>query len=330
MKLFNGKLSGDLESVPSRYELEQVIACRQQFDRKREQQFHRLERGMVGEQQALDYLRRCIPENWTVIQNLWVDFNGTCEFDLLLVTDIDQVIVFEIKNYSGIFTYENGSCIVDDKVIASNCIAQTKKAHINLQAMIREVSSTIQVHGVLVFISPDNWVDIKSEVSGIQILMANQFLLYLKKIVAKAKSQPLRGNTSELVLKVCQKYRVENPYAPKPVDSSTYSQLKKGIHCEACQSFQIEKQGNSINCRNCGASESKEKAILRTIHEYGVLNFESNLSIGELLEFFDNQVSKYSLRNVLQKYFGKMGNSRYTYYINKKIPFNLSDYPELI
>lgn len=133
-------------------------------------------------------------------------------------------------------------------------------------------------------------------------------------------------NTIEQVLLSCQRYQIENPFAPDPIDREELEQLRKGIYCEVCQSFNLGVEKHFIQCNECGLIEAKEKAILRTIHEYGVLNFHSELTTGQLLEFLDYQITEYKLRKILNKYFVKVGKTGGTFYKNKKISFSLADY----
>lgn len=68
--------------------------------------------------------------------------------------------------------------------------------------------------------------------------------------------------------------------------------------------------------------ESREEAIIRTICEYGVLNFDKALTTGKLLDFLNNQISRTNLLKVLKENFEMVYNSKYTYYLNKKLPYH--------
>lgn len=182
------------------------------------------------------------------------------------------------------------------------------------------------MHGILLFIGQDSWVDLKSKIENLQIITSNQFLFFLKKIVTKSKSEKLTVSTIEQVLRGCECYQTKNPFAPKPIDSEMFKQLRKGIYCEVCHSFHLRVEKHFIQCNSCGLIEAKEKAILRTIHEYGLLNFHSELTTGQLLEFLDYQITEYKLRKILNKYFVRVGKTGGTFYKNKKVSFSIADY----
>lgn len=52
-------------------------------------------------------------------------------------------------------------------MIAHNCVAQARKALINLQAICRGLSPHLEVNGILLFIGQDSWVELKSEIEQI-------------------------------------------------------------------------------------------------------------------------------------------------------------------
>lgn len=81
-----------------------------------------------------------------------------------------------------------------------------------------------------------------------------------------------------------------------------------------------------VLCKDCESVESKEKDVLRMIHEYGLLNFHGELTTGQLLEFLDYQITEYKLRKILNKYFDRVGKTGDTFYKNKKVPFSIADY----
>lgn len=239
MKIYSEGLS---EREPSFYEWEKVCYVRRNtnfYSKKRETQFKHIEACVSGEQRALDYICQNVPSSWSVIRNFWIDYHGTCEFDLILVNDTNQIFLFEVKKYRGVFSYDNGECRINGQVIAHNCVAQARKALINLQAICREISPHLEVNGILLFIGQDSWVELKSEIEQIQVITGNQFLFFLKRIVTKSMSEKSTFNTIEKVLRACERYKTENPFSPKSIDSEMFKQLRKGIYCESCRRFNL-------------------------------------------------------------------------------------------
>lgn len=96
---------------------------------------------------------------------------------------------------------------------------------------------------------------------------------------------------------------------------SRYPYLVKGIRCVKCGGFELTAIRYHMVC-SYGYREVKEKAIISTICEYGVLKHDADLSIRELMMFLNGNVSYRNLRSVMHKYFIKVKDGRYTRYEN--------------
>lgn len=60
----------------------------------------------------------------------------------------------------------------------------------------------------------------------------------------------------------------------------------------------------------------KERAVLRTICEYGVIRYKEDLRVSECELFFAGQISKRYISRVLSKYFVRTKKGKYTAYEN--------------
>lgn len=95
----------------------------------------------------------------------------------------------------------------------------------------------------------------------------------------------------ERVLNYLESYTTENPYPVEPLSPETLSGLRKGILCTKCTSHQVEVTKKFVKCR-CGRNELREEATVRTIYEYGVLNFTAPLTVNALIDFFGSQANE--------------------------------------
>ncbi len=116
-------------------------------------------------------------------------------------------------------------------------------------------------------------------------------------------------------------FETENPYKATPISPKELAELKKGILCAKCEGAEIVISKKFVTC-GCGHVELRDEAMVRTICEYGVLNFDKKLKIRDLLSFFDGQASKGYLKLVLKKYFNLVKQGRYSYYANRKLPYS--------
>ena len=63
-------------------------------------------------------------------------------------------------------------------------------------------------------------------------------------------------------------------------------------------------------------SEPRENAIVRTICEYGVIHFDKDLAITDILDFFNRDYSRGTIVKYLDKYFTQISTGRHIKYAN--------------
>lgn len=314
------KQAKEVAKEPTQLDIERILNQHSYFRTPQEDYyFKRLEAGEKGEQMMLEYLEKYGKKEWGLLRNMWMNKDGPFEGDFILLTQ-HMSYLFEVKNYTSNFAYENGITKFNNRKHSGNPIHQTRRNTINLQDICDKLSHRIHVQGVLVLVGVDNYVEIHSEVKDIIILQRNQIKNYIQQIVEKDDLYKNKPINKKSLLRHFEKYEIERYYGPKAVPKTTIKKLRKGIYCLNCKSFDIKMNRKVIEC-SCGCVEDRTMAILRTICEYGVLTFNENLKIGELLDFFGGQVSHVSLRKVLRKYFVEIKKGRFTYYVNRKLPY---------
>lgn len=289
-------------------------------------EFARLKRGMEGEKVVLDYIKKYGRKHWKVIPNLWLDYYGTFESDLLLLTR-SGIYPIEIKNYNGFFQYDHGISKLNDREINGNAIYQARKATKNLRELIGLRFYKPHVQGVLVFVGEDNPIEVSPPINDIDILQRNQLKGYIQKICeAEDHGRYQQQLNIDKVAAHLKNYEVENPYQANPISTEEMAQLKKGILCVKCDQSTIKTSRKFVTCA-CGHVELRDKAMVRTICEYGVLNFGRELTVGELFDFFDGQASRDYLKSILKRHFELRKGGKYSYYVNLKRPYDkLSNY----
>lgn len=110
--------------------------------------------GVEGENLVLEYLEEFGHPKWKVVQNMWMNYNGLIERDIILFTKL-KVYIFEVKNYSRRFSYEKGASHIGDVEIDYNCVEQTRKAAVKIKHLIKSFSRKIEVEHAILFTNPD-------------------------------------------------------------------------------------------------------------------------------------------------------------------------------
>lgn len=287
-------------------------------------EWQRLESGFAGEQKVLNFIQEFGEEHWAVIKNVWLDYYGKFECDLLLITNT-KVHPLEIKNYTGKFEFQNNQCLINGKKISHNAITQAQKTATNLEQIFQNSNHNLTVQGALIFIGQHNEVLVHDKVDTIEIIRPNQLRNYIWELVKEEKNYYGPSIDTESVIEQLERFEADNPFMGHEISDEIKGRACKGICCSHCGNFQIDTTKAYISCP-CGMYEPRENAIVRTICEYGVIHSDKDLRTTNLLGFFGGDISRRTLQKYLNKHFTKTGGGRGSRFLNFKLPFNKIQY----
>lgn len=309
-------LQKELSVIPTQLSFLGIIDLRGTDHFKKDKTLHKsLRAGDEGQKKVVSYLKKYGRSHWTVLQNVWMDDFGTFENDLILITR-HAIYVFEIKNYTGTFTYDEGKCFYNNFESSVNPIEQVRVCKVNLQNILSRESQNIPVKSAVIFTGDDNDVLIKSNVGEIDVVRRTQILKYIRQIVDEENSnRSSRLDESEIIQSLTP-YEIPNPYTPAPLTDEEMKHIVGGIYCVNCLSFEVKMNKMWVTCL-CGFKEPREEAVIRTICEYGVLTFSRNLKRKELQKFLGKDCSIGLLKSVLYRHFEANDNFSHTTYKNK-------------
>ena len=305
----------NIKSKPTKLEVLEVLTKRSFYPNRNEMsELKRLRAGYEGEKVVVDYLKKHGKSHWTLLQNIWLEYVGTLECDGILFTGSD-LFVLEIKHYSGLYEYENGLSKLNNRELSVNPIYQTRKATMKVRELVCSRFSNVKVHGVLIFVGIDSEIKIASDVRDIEIVQRHELRGFIEKISAEEVNGRRESVNPNQIIKLIRKHLTENPYPVEPPSAEVLDGLQKGIFCERCANSTVNVTKKFVKC-SCGTIESREKATVRTICEYGVLNFTKDLTVNDLIDFFNGQASKTYLNKILRSYFKLLSRGRQDYYEN--------------
>lgn len=333
MKLITTEKQRLMQHIPTRLELLRELNKRKAFVHHSDlrDELLRQERGAAGEEILFDYIRGIAPDHWIVLKNVWIKYYGIFECDVLLITHAGFYI-FEVKNYSGRFEVDQHVGKHGSKNVGNNVISQALKITINLREILHKQMSSLDVIGTAAFVGINNKVVIKDEINSLNILNPNEVQEFIWDI--RTAEYDYRGYQidSDLILDILSQYEISNPYPPeKDIPEEVFQSIREGVCCGRCGNFEIDASKKYLDC-DCGMIEPRQEAILRTICEYGVLNYRKDLKTTELTNFFNDEVGRSSLLQYLKEHFERIGNNRSAGFINKGRPlfevynyFNLTE-----
>lgn len=319
MKIIQTKNQKKMSDMPTRLEWLRELNKRHALNKELKEELIRLELGFKGEQDVLELVKEFGDPNWSLIQNLWLRLFGHFENDIVLLTN-HGLQTIEIKNYSGSYEYLHSQFLLNGVAIGHNPISQAQRSLINVKKILKDHSFNVPVEGNLVFTGNNCDIKISQTVAELNILMMHQVGRHIQGIRQQEKySNRIPLNPTKL-LEVFDNFETISPFQPEPLTDEMKRTMLKGIVCSHCGSKSIKISRKEVSCR-CSTHEPRENAIVRTICEYGVMNFDKNLVLNDLVEFFSGQVSRTNIRKYLLKHFDKVTQNKNTRFLNKKIPF---------
>jgi hypothetical protein len=324
MKIIETAFQKDLGEMPTRLEVLREINKRGGLDNHRDLkgEWRRLEKGFAGEQLLLDYIEKFGESDWSVLRNIWLEYYGEFECDLLLAT-YTGLYGFEVKNYSRPIEIVNNEVWMLGEVMGKNPISQARNMASNLNKIFKHNSELPKVQGVLTLIGEDNGVKNHESVTDVKVLARGDIREYIWRIVQNERNYPGYPINPELILKKLARFETKSSFVQEELPGVIEKNIRKGICCSHCGSFDLETNGNYIVCP-CGVHESREEAIVRTICEYGIIYNDRNFTTRELMDFLKGIVSLSTLQRYLNKHFKKIGSYRNTEYINEALLFEIN------
>lgn len=313
----------EITTIPNLLDIYRELDTRECLDYDQQQELYRLERGDTGEKKVVEYLEEFGQDHWQILTNIWLYEYGLFEIDCLLLTKTD-IYLFEIKNYNGDFKYANSQCYFSDDIISHNPISQTQRCKVNLQNILSAVGMRVTVNANLVFAGEHTDIEIQDYIEDLDVLTINQLRKLIYSIANNEQTKLDTGKrplNRRKILRIIEHAKRKSPYQPQPLSQLEQSRLRKGIKCANCGSFDLNTARSYLICK-CGLHEPREMAIVRTICEYGVINFDKDLHIADLHNFFGGDISRVTITKYLRTYFVQNPQKNGLVFVNTTKKFN--------
>lgn len=272
-----------------------------------------LEIGFAGECAFDEWMDRYGDEQWRVYRDIWIDAGGPTQLDTMVVAGT-AVYIFDVKNYSGDYTYMNGRWSVNGRVIIKDIFVQLKRSLEKVHLMLRQIDPMIHAEGSIVFINEHFSFHTEGE-AGAEVVMRHGLRKHLQTM--DEGGVPMRMPIDMLCSRI-ESFFVDNPYPAPVCDDAAYISLKKGVCCCSCGRFRHAVMRYHLKCLECGNQEAKERAVLRSICEYGVLRNDRNFKVHDVYFFLDKTISERHIQSILSKYFNIVARGRYASYENTR------------
>lgn len=279
----------------------EVLQERAQLKTSEKQHLQRLARGYVGECNLDKFVEEFLGSPELVMDDLNLAYGQEkIQVDKLIVIGND-VYLIDVKKYRGNYAYQDNSWYCGGQLLINNIFRQIDRAYdVLIKIFSAKGLHNLKVKRVLIFMDPAVTVEIKQPIVQmvLRVEELGSWLMHLKEEM-KAYQQFI-SDRWRLAL---NDYLIP-AYCPQNDFSSQKGRpLQPGICCPNCKKFVWTSYRYYLQCCHCGFCQSKEVAYVRTICDYGVLFFKSNLKRKELKKFFGKEWSEKYIRNQLKKHF---------------------------
>ncbi|MEH7388857.1 nuclease-related domain-containing protein [Bacillus sp. JJ1474] len=268
-----------------------------------------LEKGFQGEL-LFDVLTEPLSTHWLILNDLMLEYNhAVFQIDTLYISS-EKIIIFEAKNYEGDYFIKDDKWYTLSGVGIRNPLHQLERNESLLRGLLEEFGVTTPIEKYLIFINPEFYL--YQAPLNLPIFFPTQ-LNRLKKQLSK-NSINYKESHVNFAKRLASMHVKKSPYMRLP--SYSYEELKKGITCVSCHSFNIEIRSTRLICKVCGCHEKLAEAALRGIEEFRFLFPDRKITISESMDWLKID-SRTTMRRLLSQNFKQMGRGRYSYYVEK-------------
>lgn len=231
--------------------------------------------------------------------------NSGAQYDSVVIAG-DAVVVNEIKNYRGEYYYKNGRFSKNNEVIPDNPFSQVDRAVGKLYRICRNYNVTVEITGKVIF--PNDDFRLYSEDNSIWKNVVIR--MDLKKYFREFKESCNTEKADKLV-SLIRAHTTENPYFNGSLGAG---QIRTGIYCGECGSFNLEKGRFQLTCAECGTIESNETHLLRAMSDHKFLFYNQPMTKRSLLRLIDHQLHGRTVLRSLQRHCDVIKKGRQTSY----------------
>ncbi|WP_047980155.1 nuclease-related domain-containing protein [Ornithinibacillus contaminans] len=284
-----------------------LLAARMPLTDADNQYYANLQKGHEGEER-FDSLIQSLECDYLLLNDLLLKFNNTTfQIDSLLICS-DAIHLFEVKNYEGDFYYDSDKLYTKSNTEIMNPLIQLTRTESLLRQLLQHLKLSLPINSYVVFINPE--FTLYQAPRNTSFIFPTQLNRFLKQLTISAGA--LTTKHKQLAEKLASLHMDDFPFQQLP--SYEYEQLRKGIVCRECGSFQVTIVGKNCVCRNCGERELVSDSILRGVDEFKLLFPTSKITTKNIYNWCSIIDSKRRISRTLEKNFTKVSSKRWTYF----------------
>ena len=280
---------------------------RMQLSKSDYQNYSSLKKGYEGEF-FFDALTEKLESDCLVLNDLLLKINKqTFQIDSLIIMN-HEVYLLEIKNYSGDYIYKSPQLIQKEETKLTNPLIQLNRSESLLSQLLFKYNFNIPIKSFVIF--PNPLFTLYQAPLGIPFIFPNQLSPFLQKLDSNtSKLQEQHKNLAKLL---SSSHTIDNHFENCP--PYQYHQLRKGITCSVCHSFNLSITGRSCICICCGNKESVDSAVMRNLKEFKLLLPDKKITTSGIYEWCEIIDSRKRILRILKENFNLVNKNRNSFF----------------
>ncbi|MGB6177864.1 nuclease-related domain-containing protein [Carnobacterium sp.] len=270
------------------------------LSRKHTNYLRGMQKGFQGEL-AFDRMAEELGQGCVILKDLFLQPNMSNAFQLdALIVIGETIYLYEIKNYSGEYTYGPEMLLKKPDFELSNPLIQLQNTKNRLKIFLKELGYVLEIKAYVAYVNPEFTLFHAPKLDT--VLLPTQLNSHFSELTIEAAAllTPPKKFVQDLM-----KHNVAQPRFIEDIPEYNFSDLKKGVTCEECGSFELVNYRQNYQCCNCGFKNPLHSALLNTITEYQRLFPESKLTTGMMYNWCNKTASKKRIKRALNEIRGK-------------------------
>lgn len=285
----------------------EVLETRSGLSGKEKRDLKRYRSGYEGERDYDAVLEEVGHNRLYVFRDVWLGIRESkVQLDTLIVAD-DRLIVNEIKNYSGNYSYEDGVWKVRGHQISEDPVSQVSIAVNKLLKLRYDTGVHFEVQKEIVFVNPYMIFDHTDYKNPELFVMRNGLKQYFRSLHNNTSGHSAKGLAEEVARRIIK--------PPHPVSVNESAKVRFGVNCHKCSGFDIMIKRFCSECQACGCVEPFERLIVRAAIEFSVLFPGEKMTRRKIHEFLGGAINCQSVQRRLSRYFVKEGDGKQSHYL---------------
>lgn len=230
----------------------------------------------------------------SIFRDIWIKADKSLtQIDSLIVSD-DMVIINEIKNYSGQYTYENNIWHVGNIQISDDPIIQAKRASSKLIKIFRENHISVTVDSKVVFPNPYFIISTNDNACTSSIIKRDRIKMYMRTF----NQLPSWKNTGNII-QLIESYRVPEPGYQMDTE---FTRLRTGRYCVHCKSYELDGYRGFTICRNCHGRMSNKLHVLTAVRDIQILLHTEKVTTAAIHKILNSEISFSTVQRNLRRH----------------------------